>query len=137
MSALSAFLMGGNPLIPASEETPKKPAFSQTALGALNQMGLQSNYPEIRMVDRNHDMLGGRRHARAVRYESGPDALFLDKSIRSMDPTKAGEIIQHEASHIAAWNELGTGISEHGRQWLELCLARATHPRVCKTERFR
>lgn len=137
MTALSAFLMGSNPLIPAPEEEPKAPTFSQTAMGALHRMGVTSDYPEIRMVDRNHKMLGGMRHARAVKFESGPDALYLDKNIRNLPPEAQSEIIQHEASHVGAWRELGTGIKEHGREWLEYCLARASTPRVCKTERFR
>tara|TARA_R110002111_G_scaffold170741_5_gene236452 strand:- start:2682 stop:3026 length:345 start_codon:yes stop_codon:yes gene_type:complete len=105
------------------------------ALGAFKRFGLNEDYPEVRLVDPEHGMIGSKRIARAVKFESGPDAVYINKRYLDSDPAKLDEYIQHEASHIAAWRKHGPQISEHGRDWRRLCLALASHPRVCKTNR--
>lgn len=115
----------------------KTQEMSALALGAFKRFGLKESggYPELRIVDRTHDMLGGKRHARAVMYESGPPSVYLSRRAYTTRPQTVDEYLQHEASHIAAWRKYGYGIQEHGKEWRDLCLAMASSPRVCKTER--
>ena len=123
------------PAVYAKERGMPENDVGQIALMAFKRFGISENYPQIRLVESGHDMIGGKRIARAVQFESGPDAIYVNIQYLDSDPDELSEYIQHEASHIAAWRKYGTGIREHGPEWTELCLAFASHPRVCKTIR--
>ena len=139
--AVLALLIAGNPVAYAKEaqlpkdKTERNRELGANALGVFNQFGLQGNYPEIRIVPNNHKLLGGRRLARAVHYESGPDSVYISKRALTARPDAVKEYLEHEASHIAAWRQHGPQISEHGKEWSAICKALASSPRVCKTSR--
>ena len=85
--AILALLIAGNPAAYAKGDVLPKPdpkktqEMSALALGAFKRYGLKESggYPELRIVDRTHEMLGGKRHARAVIYETGPPAVYLSR----------------------------------------------------------
>lgn len=105
------------------------------ALSAFKRFGLEDNYPEIRIVDSSHPLIGGKRIARAVKYESGPDAIYINKRYLNSDPAKLDEYLQHEASHIATWRKYGPQVKEHGKEWSAICRALASSRRVCNISR--
>ena len=72
--------------------------------------------PELHIVPRDHELLEGKRHARAVVYESGREALFIADD-QTEDPERLQLVIEHELSHFAAWKKYGHGIKEHGPKW--------------------
>lgn len=119
-----------------NEKGKKEPSLGALALGAFNRFGLEGNYPELRVVPPSHSMIGNsKRIARAVMFESGPEAVYVNKRFLKTDPERMSEYLQHEASHVAAWRKHGPGIREHGREWKDLCQALASNRRVCKPER--
>ena len=89
-----------------------------------------TSQPELYIVSRDHELLEGKRHARAVVYESGREALYIAED-QTQDPERLQLVIDHELSHFAAWKKYGHGIQEHGPKWRAVCLASATSPEAC------
>jgi hypothetical protein len=121
--------------MPEDKKQTDKAALGVLAKNAFNRFGLSDNYPELRIVQPSHDMIEGKRIARAVQFESGPDSVYISSRALRSPQQDVDEYLQHEASHLAAWRKHGPQIEEHGREWRRICLALASHPRVCKPQR--
>ena len=125
MTRVGKFLLaGGAFVLPALAEPPPAQLIAETsARYSLTE-------PTLHIVSRDHELLEGKRHARAVVYESGREALYIAED-QTQDPERLQLVIEHELSHFAAWRKYGHGIQEHGPKWRSVCLASATNPEAC------
>jgi hypothetical protein len=90
--------------------------------------------PTIEVVSPDHALLEGVRLGRAVVYESGRSVVYISSE---MDPESDTFriVVDHELSHIDAWQKHGTGIEEHGPKWRSACMARNSD--ACVTDMIR
>ena len=90
--------------------------------------------PTIEIVAPDHTLLEGFRLGKAVVYESGRSVVYISSE---MDPESDvfRIVVDHELSHIDAWQKHGTGIEEHGPKWRSACMAR--NPDACVTDMIR
>lgn len=76
-------------------------------------------------------MLEGFRAGRAVVYDSGRSVIFISSRIEpGSDLFRI--VVEHETSHIEAWQIHGFGIAEHGPEWFSHCI-NTKSPEACVT----
>jgi len=111
---------------------PQQNVFAKEAVESLKSFGI-TPFPRVVMEGKD-GRLKSNEYARAVRYDSDREELWISKAIAEVKDIR--DIIDHEVSHLAAWRKHGIEISEHGPEWLKVCRAHAKHPAgACVTRR--
>jgi hypothetical protein len=113
-------------LIQATMATPAD--ISAEAKASFDAFGLRP-YPRVIITDIR---LERNEYARAVRYESGREELWIRQPVKK-DGLRV--IIDHESAHLRAWRDYGLTIESHGPHWLRTCRRFAQSIQSCNERR--
>jgi hypothetical protein len=116
------------------EARPQQNVFAKETIESLRGFGI-SPFPRV-VMEGEQGRLKSNEFARAVRYDSDREELWVSKRIAQMEGRDIRDIIDHEVSHLRAWRDHGIEIHEHGPEWLKVCRAHAKDPQAaCVTYR--
>ncbi|MEL6860067.1 MAG: SprT-like domain-containing protein [Pseudomonadota bacterium] len=100
------------------------------------QFELAPPYPQIRIVDKNHEAFPDYGLAVAMRSASGREYIYFNRSYLEKT-SDLDSTVMHELAHIKTWRMHGIHVREHGKEYRTICRAATDRDHCSSKDRNR